>query len=458
MHSIQRFILTAITSAAALSIAAVHSAARAQPQIPANCIENTSFDGGPDLPGDYRCAGLVVDFHVDGAANSPFPLWAGQWLFADQTGALRLGSCVFNRGIHPTINQPSTPVTQAFPNDPTGSKRAYLTWKYGVTTDNLTAAGLWAVFHYYAQDAAGSNRAVNPTSPLVATLARVSEETGRQDIEDTAVDLDREANQFAAPFAVTVGLDNDGHGVARVLAGDVPVVGLAVTVDADGAAFDDDAQSVTLVTDEMGTVDFEVSGPDHDVTVTASASAPAPAVVYLAAPAEPAGHLPQMLITRGPVTMIHATATATLASTTTTTEEATTTTEAATTTTEAATTTQAPTTTLAATTTTAPATTTTQAATTTTQAATTTTQAATTTTEAATTTNLVSAVPVVPIETPPTAPVSVANTLPTTGSSHGGAAYVGTALLVAGFGVVGAVRRRAAAVGRTDGDGWFDNL
>ncbi|HSB88118.1 MAG TPA: hypothetical protein VLD86_17525, partial [Ilumatobacteraceae bacterium] len=128
-------------------------------QIPSHCTAHATFDDGPDYAGDYRCAGLAIEFHTAGVAFSPGPIWAGQWLFVDESGQFRVGSCVFNRGLHPTITVPSVVVPQSFPNDPTGTKSAYLTWRYGDTTDNLTAAGMWAVMHYYAQDGAGSRRA-----------------------------------------------------------------------------------------------------------------------------------------------------------------------------------------------------------------------------------------------------------------------------------------------------------
>src|ERR1043165_3347553 len=147
-------------------------------QIPANCVAHVSFDGGADLVDDYRCAGLAIEFHTRGVAFSPAPIWAGQWLFVDEQGQFRVGSCTFNRGIHPTIDAPSHVVAQSFPNDPTGAKGAYLTWRYGDTTDNLTAPAMWAVFHFYGQDSAGSRRASNPLAPLIPSLSMVSEASG----------------------------------------------------------------------------------------------------------------------------------------------------------------------------------------------------------------------------------------------------------------------------------------
>ncbi|MGZ4793530.1 MAG: hypothetical protein ACXWBO_16885, partial [Ilumatobacteraceae bacterium] len=84
-------------------------------QLPANCVAHDSFDGGVDFVDDFRCAGLAIEFHTAGVAYSPGPIWAGQWLFVDEAGQFRVGSCTFNRGIHPTIDVPSSLVTQSFP-------------------------------------------------------------------------------------------------------------------------------------------------------------------------------------------------------------------------------------------------------------------------------------------------------------------------------------------------------
>ena len=143
-------------------------AGRLGTEIPSNCVAHVSFDDGVDFVDDYRCAGLAIEFHTAGVAFSPGPIWAGQWLFVDEAGQFRVGSCTFNRGIHPTIDVPSTLVAQTFPNDPTGARVAYLTWRYGDTTDNLTAAAMWAVLHYYAHDGAGTRRAWTGAAPLVA--------------------------------------------------------------------------------------------------------------------------------------------------------------------------------------------------------------------------------------------------------------------------------------------------
>ena len=106
-------------------------------------------------------------------------------MFVDEVGQFRVGSCTFNRGIHPNIDAPSALGAQQFPNDPTGAKGAYLTWRYGDTTDNLTAAAMWAVFHYYAQDDAGTDgRCERGNAPLVPSLDMVAEASGRDDIQN----------------------------------------------------------------------------------------------------------------------------------------------------------------------------------------------------------------------------------------------------------------------------------
>ena len=116
--------------------------------------------------------GLVIDFHTGGVARSPGPLWAGQWLFTDEDGNLRVGSCTLNRGVHPTSSVPSRPVSQVFPRDPAGDRGAYLTWRYGDTADPLTAAAMWAVMHFYAQDAAG-HTAIGPARRATRAGARL---------------------------------------------------------------------------------------------------------------------------------------------------------------------------------------------------------------------------------------------------------------------------------------------
>jgi len=70
--------------------------------IPANCVEHVSW-WGDDVPGDYRCAGLRVGFHTAGVAYSTHDQWLGQWLYVDDEGQYRVGSCVFNRGTHPSV-------------------------------------------------------------------------------------------------------------------------------------------------------------------------------------------------------------------------------------------------------------------------------------------------------------------------------------------------------------------
>src|SRR4051794_26088349 len=219
-----RWFLLSLLGFGPLAMCDGHRARGIEP-VPDGCIEHTTFGGGPDYAGDYRCAGLAIDYHRGGAARSPYPIWAGQWLFADENGAYRKGSCTFNRGIHPTIAGPSALVAQDLPHDPTGAKSAYLTWKYGATTDDLTAAALWADFHFYAQDAAGSNRSFVASAPLVDALDHVAEASGRQDVEDAAIRLDAEAEAHAEPFAVAVEIAVDGHGRATVTSGATPIAG-----------------------------------------------------------------------------------------------------------------------------------------------------------------------------------------------------------------------------------------
>ena len=442
----------------------VPSAAAAPPAdpLPPGCVEHRPLNAGDaDYPDDYHCAGIALPFHTGGVGRSPGLIWAGQWLFVDEAGRYRIGTCTFNRGIHPAIGGLSTPTQQTFPMDPTGAKRAYLTWRYGTTTNASTATAMWAVMHFYAQDAAGSNRADVPTAPLIPSLDMIGEASGRQDIEDLAIALDAEAARYTARFALNLTLGVDGRGTVQLQSGSEPVADVAVTVHVTGA----DQTVVELRTDSAGTASFQLSGMAHDVSAAATASSPGPAQVYIGAAAEPVNHLPQTLVTGGQAGEVRAEASITIEIPTTT-EAPTTTTEAPTTTVAPTTTTEAPTTTTEAPTTTTMAPTTTS---TTTTVAPTTTTAVPTTTEASTTT----AVPTTTTEAPPTTappieqltvdiPTEVATvptvevvplpgplptidipptTLPQTGSTNS-VAYLGTSLLVAGVGVIGAIRRR----------------
>ena len=418
-------------------------------QLPSNCVPHSSFDGSPDLVDDYRCAGLAIEFHTAGVAFSPAPIWAGQWLFRDELGQFRVGSCTFNRGIHPNIDSPSAIVAQQFPNDPTGAKGAYLTWGYGDTTDNLLAAAMWAVFHYYAQDDAGSRRAANGAMALVPSLDMVAQASGRDDIQALAIALDAEAALFAGSWTISTTLDLAGQIEVRVLAGTQPVLGARVTLLMSGQD-----SSTTVETDTAGSARATMPVASGMMTVVASTSSPGPAAVYRGSPAGPDPQGAQRLVTGGPPTIISVTATVDkpvpTTTTTTTLPPPDTTTTTTTTTTlipETTTTTLPPTTTS----TTSPPPTTTSTTTTTTLAPETTTsvttetttttgppQPTTTTLPAATTATTAVLIPLVELS-PPAPP------LPRTGKGSDLISYLGTSLLVAGIGIVGVASRRPIA-------------
>ena len=411
--------------------------------VPNGCVEQTPFHvGDADYADDYRCAGSAIDFHTVGVGRSPGLIWAGQWLFVDETSRYRKGSCTFNRGIHPTIDRASVPTDQTFPMDPTGRRRAYLTWRYGDTTDDLTATAIWAVMHFYAQDAAGSNRADNANSPLVPSLQMLSEASGRQDIEDRAIALETEAERLSAPFAVSIDLSPDGHGLVRVTSGDRAVEDLVVTLAIAGGSFLDGSTSLGVTSDLSGNATFGFVQPTRDVTVSATALGPSAAEVYIGAAADPVGHLPQTLITAGQPALLTASISIVFVPAATTTEVPTTTAEAATTTnTESATTTTVPMTTVASTTTQPVPTSTSGPLFDDAESDTETTTSTTTTT---TTT---------PVEPTPESVLGTAP-LPQTGLDNQ-VAYLGTSLLVAGVGVVGAIRRRLQT--GPEGDGGVDD-
>ena len=392
-------------------------------QLPSNCVAHVSFDGGIDLVDDFRCAGLAIEFHTAGAAFSPGPIWAGQWLFVDETGQFRVGSCTFNRGIHPTIDVPSSVVPQSFPNDPTGAKAAYLTWRYGDTTDNLTAAAMWAVLHYYAQDAAGTRRTSNGEAPLVPSLGMIARASGRTDIQQLAVSIDSEAVRFAGEWAIDATVDIAGNIEVTLTAAGQPVADAAITLLMSGQ------DSPTIVTtDAAGVARSTMPVAPGVMTVVATSPVPGPAVVYRGKPAGPDPHGAQNLVTGGAPGVVSTTATVDVPMPTTTTSTPTT----------EAPTTDAPTTT--STTTTTP---TTEAPTTNAPTTTSTSTMPPDTTSSATTPPATVAIEAVP-PTPPEAPLPPpAPPLPKTGKASDGISYLATSLLVAGVGIVGVASRRA---------------
>ncbi|HZX54833.1 MAG TPA: hypothetical protein VFE86_09120 [Ilumatobacteraceae bacterium] len=426
-------ILIVVFVALLISVPATAGAGQLGTQIPSNCVAHVSFDGGPDLRDDYRCAGIAIEFHTAGVAFSPGPIWAGQWLFRDEAGQFRVGSCTFNRGIHPTIDAPSAIVQQQFPNDPTGAKGAYLTWRYGDTTENLTAAAMWAVFHYYAQDAAGSRRATNAEAPLIPSLEMVARASGRTDIQERAIELDAEAAAFAAEWVMAATIDVTGQISVTVFAGAQPVLGARVSLLMSGQD-----SPVIVNTDETGTAHATMPASTGPMTIVASTSAPGGAFVYRGVPAGPDPQGAQRLVTGGQPRVLSTTASidVPVPPDTTTTTTATTVTVPETTT---STTSRVPETSTTSTTTTVAATTTTPSS----------------TTPSTTTTTVPAAVETAPTTVPPqpteqTIPVELVlppvpgAALPRTGKASDVISYLGTSLLVAGIGIVGVAGRKPA--------------
>lgn len=401
------FLLVLLAASAAATVGAA-PAVRAADPIPPGCHPYSA-------EGDYACAGMALRFHTAGSAVATSDIWAGQWLFTDDAGHRRIGSCVFNRGLHPPADAPAQPVALNLPNDPGGARSAYLTWRYGDTRDDLTAAALWALFHFYAQDPAGSERAHDPEQPLVPSLDVLASASGVPALQELAVALDREAARYAAAF--TLDLAAGGSTVtATVRSGSEPVPDVAVTWRGGEAR-----------TDANGQVMTDVEPGDAAAAIVWAPAVPA---AYLAQPLHPHAYGGQVLLAAAPPVRLDASievprpTTTTVAPTTTTTTEppppptpppteAPTTETPPTTEAETTTTTEGPTSTSETPPTEAP------------------------TTEASTTTTVEAAVVAPPVpSTPP--PV---DTLPATGSARG-VATAAAVVLGLGIGALVGLRRR----------------
>ncbi|HZY09246.1 MAG TPA: hypothetical protein VFE69_15920, partial [Ilumatobacteraceae bacterium] len=59
-------IIVVVFVALLISVPATAGAGQLGDRIPSNCVPHISFDGGPDLRDDYRCAGEAIEFHTAG--------------------------------------------------------------------------------------------------------------------------------------------------------------------------------------------------------------------------------------------------------------------------------------------------------------------------------------------------------------------------------------------------------
>lgn len=302
--------MLAVAATVAL-VGVVPFSSSADAEVPAQCAEYTSPAGLPDPAGDYRCTGLDLAFHTAGAGRSPSPLWAGQWLFTDEAGRYRMGWCTLARGVHPLATTPSHRVPQTFPNDPGGRRVGYLVWRYGSTNDPITAAGVWAVLHHYALDAAGSERADDPEAPLVPSLDMVAAASGRTDLQTVAAALHDEADAVTGDWHLdlTVAAGPSpvlGAATVTLLAGTAPVAGQTISVLVSGSDL-----PLAATTGADGTATVTVPLLPGTVTVVATTEAPGAAEVYRGTPAISAGAEfgAQLLVTAGEPVALRRTAT-----------------------------------------------------------------------------------------------------------------------------------------------------
>ena len=289
------------------------------------CDRGAAFADGCSPDGAaQRCAGIAVPFHHDGAASAQGRVWAGRWRFTDAHGVQRQGSCVLNRGIHPSASVPAQQVPVHLALDPSARVASYLLWKYGNVTDGSTVAAMWAVLHHLAGDATGGGLGGDPSAPLVGSFAAFGHDTGRADLAQRAAALEAEGRRFTGVWKVSARFEQRSL-LVSVSAGEVPVPRTRVTVLVSGSD-----SSLAALTGADGIARF-VFDPTSGASVVASVTSPGPAEAFRGTPAVASAAGAQVLLTAGAPVELHASAMPTVATTTTPPSTATSTTAPATT-------------------------------------------------------------------------------------------------------------------------------
>ena len=163
---------------------------------------------------------------------------------------------------------------------------------------------MWAVFHYYAQDSAGTRRASNAAAPLIPSLGDDRRRQWARRIQTVAIALDAEADAYAGEWAISVRWGPTGRSTSRSMAGAQPVAGAAITLLMSGQ----DARQPCSRTGWTGALD-DAGGAGSNDGRRVDAGSRAAAVVYRGSPAGPDPHGAQRLVTGGPPRSISATAT-----------------------------------------------------------------------------------------------------------------------------------------------------
>ena len=111
-------------------------------------------------------------------------------------------------------------------------------------------------------------------------LDRLAAMSGSSALQVAAIGLDGEAQRFAGPWTIEVGISPPGSVSAVVRSGTEPVAGVSVMVEAGGAAMGG-------LTDAAGVVHVDVGAPEGRLRIVATTPAPGPAMVYRGQPAWP---------------------------------------------------------------------------------------------------------------------------------------------------------------------------
>ena len=254
-----------------------------------------SFDGSPTCPATTAVPGWRSSSTRRAWPTRRRPSGPGSGCSSTRTGSSAWARARSTGACTPRSRSRRTRWPSRSRTTPAGAKAAYLTWRYGDTTDPLTAAGAVGGVPLLRrrrrglepQRSARRRRWCRASTVLAAA-------SGRADLQATAVRLDAEARAFGGRLAVSqVGIDGRrGWCVCRCWQA-TPRCPNGV---GHGARERRRRVASPLTTGTDGRATVTVPLPPGTVTVAATAEAPGSAQVYRGLPASPNPNGAQTLV------------------------------------------------------------------------------------------------------------------------------------------------------------------